>query len=482
MLSKRLWDSMTRFSSRPCIDSARYLDILELSRDWTQNFKNLGLRPGGRVLVQTAKSPLWVSQMMATWNCGGIFVPVPPLDPFIAQKIQQTKPTLLIGVSGVNGLERIDGQPCNPVRADIATILYTSGSAGNPKGTVLSHQNIESNLVMIENLYGQEITHNDRSFSILPWHHCYGLVCELLYLLSRGASIRLPESKNPLHMMKELRQSRPTLLFTVPKMLERISKSHIMYLPSKTLIRYLLWGPQMRMMSVGGGPCPKETIDFFHYGLDIPVYQGYGMTELSPMISLNSPTKNKTGSVGIPLEGVPLRIEDAEIQVGGPCLTPGYLDRITEKGSLLTKLDLIEDKWFPTGDTGFLDENGNLFITGRKKFEYKLTNGKYVNPVFLESCISTAQNVEQVVVMPSENHQYNIAIVGFRKPPRNTQDAVQQIKKALESRAESYEIPRKVYILQQPFTTDNGLLSQKLEPMREKIRLLFLEKKLILEY
>lgn len=475
MLSKRLWDSMTRFSSRSCIDGARYLDILELSQQWTLHFKNLGLRPGGRVLIQSEKSPLWVSQMIATWNCGGIFVPVPPLDPFLSQKIQQTKPSILIGSLEVDTSLSIEGQPSNPFCADIATILYTSGSSGEPKGTVLTHQNIESNLAMIENLYGENITQLDRSFSILPWHHCYGMVCELLYLMSRGASIRLPKSKNQLHMMKELRQSRSTLLFTVPKMLERISKSKIMYIPSKTLIRFLLWGPQIRMMSVGGGPCHKEIIDFFHYGLDIPVYQGYGMTELSPMISLNSPTKNQTGSVGIPLPGVQVRIKDGEIQVAGPCVMAGYLERINEEGILLTKLNLEEEKWFPTGDTGFLNDNGNLFITGRKKFEYKLTNGKYVNPVFLESCISTAQNVEQVVVMASENHQYNIAIVGFRNTPRDT---VQQIKKTLEGRVESYEIPQKVYILQQPLTTDNGLLSQKLEPQRDKIRQLFLEKKL----
>ena len=466
-LSSLLLKSIIKHHSRPCINNFNYSQLWHKIQNHSQTLKTIGIQPKDRIVIQTnIKTIDHAAMMIAAWDSKAVVASL-SADPH-PSIIPKIKPTLTMDCFGSihcnENFVQKNVKTTNHDENDPCLILFTSGSTADPKGVVLSHQNIVSNLQMIKTLYQDNICPEDRSFSILPWHHCYGLVCELLYMIKIGGHIVVP--KNYLNPIPELKWSRPTLLFTVPKMLERIKKSAWNTRYTSTALKYYLFGDQLRMMSVGGSYCSSELIEHFDERFQIPIYQGFGMTETSPMISLNSPNAQKIGSVGKPLNNVKIKIDyDEQILVRSPSLMLGYLDEIDDKNTIKTSLPNIEE-WFPTGDKGYMDNEGYLFIKGRVKHEYKLSNGKYVNPGYLESLLLSSSNFDQVLVIPSDNMDYNICLVHTKLL---VNDAFQEVQKICQGKIERYEIPRKVFLLQSPFTVDNGLLSIKLEPKRQEI-------------
>lgn len=466
-LSSLLLKSIIKNHTRPCINQFTYSNLWNRIQHHSQTLKTISIQPKDRIVIQTnIKTIDHVAMMIAAWDYRAVVASLSAEPhPSIIPKI---KPTLTMDSFGsihchgqfikknVKTDFHCENDPC--------LILFTSGSTAIPKGVVLSHKNIVSNLQMIKTLYQDNICPEDRSFSILPWHHCYGLVCELLYMIKIGGHIVVPSnSKNPI---PEIKWSRPTLLFTVPKMLERIKKSAWNTNYTSKMLKYYLFGDQLRMMSVGGSYCSSELIEHFDERFQIPIYQGFGMTETSPMISLNSPNAQKIGSVGKPLTDVKIKIDyDEQILVRSPSLMLGYLDEIDDKNTIKTNLPVAEG-WFPTGDKGYMDSEGYLFIKGRIKHEYKLSNGKYVNPGYLESLLLSSPSFDQVLVIPSDNMDYNVCLV-YTKLSVN--QAIQEVDKICQGKIEKYEIPRKVFLLQAPFSVENGLLSIKLEPKRQEI-------------
>jgi long-chain acyl-CoA synthetase len=466
-LSSLLLKSIIKHNSKPCINHFNYSHLWNRIQHHSQTLKTVGIQPKDRIVIQTnIKTIDHVAMMIAAWDFKAVVASLSSNPhPSIYPKI---KPTLTMDSFG--SIHSHENFVQKNVKTDIhdendpCLILFTSGSTADPKGVVLSHKNIVSNLQMIQNLYNDNISIKDRSFSILPWHHCYGLVCELLYMIKNGAHIVVP--KNSQDPIPELKWSRPTLLFTVPKMLERIQKSPWNTKYTSRMLKYYLFGDQLRMMSVGGSNCSPAIIEHFDERFQIPIYQGFGMTETSPMISLNSPNAQKIGSVGKPLNDVKIKIDrDEQILVRSPSLMVGYLDEIDNTNTIKTSLSNAEG-WFPTGDKGYMDNEGYLFIKGRIKHEYKLSNGKYVNPSYLESLLLSSPSFDQVLVIPSDNMDYNVCLV-YTKLSAN--QAIKEVDKICQGKIEKYEIPRKVFLLQSPFTVDNGLLSMKLEPKRQEI-------------
>jgi long-chain acyl-CoA synthetase len=466
-LSSLLLKSIIKNHTRPCINQFNYSNLWNRIQHHSQTLKTAGIQPKDRIVIQTnIKTIDHVAMMIAAWDSNAVVASLSANPhPSIIPKI---KPTLTMDSFGsIHSHENLVQKNIkNNIHdeQDPCLILFTSGSTADPKGVVLSHKNIVSNLQMIQTLYNDNISTKDRSFSILPWHHCYGLVCELLYMIKNGAHIAVPKnSQNPI---PELKWSRPTLLFTVPKMLERIQKSSWNTKYTSSMLKYYLFGDQLRMMSVGGSNCSAAIIEHFNERFQIPIYQGFGMTETSPMISLNSPNAQKIGSVGKPLNNVNIKIDyDEQILVQSPSLMLGYLDEIDHKNIIKTWLPNNQG-WFPTGDKGYMDNEGYLFIKGRIKHEYKLSNGKYVNPSYLESLLLSSPSFDQVLVIPSDNMDYNVCLL-YTKLSNN--QAIQEVDKICQGKIEKYEIPRKVFLLKAPFSVDNGLLSIKLEPKRQEI-------------
>jgi len=462
--------NLSKYTYQKCFNSFQYQYLNQLTQHYKNQFKELSIND--RVLIQSPKSIDYVAMMLATWEQKAIFIPVHEIQ---TSHIQKCKPNFIIQNKTI--VNKCNHPKLTNVPIDIATIVFTSGSSGEPKGILLSHQNIISNLKMIDELYSKNITEKDSSFSILPWYHIYGFVCELLYLLSKGSHIHIPTYQQfPKKMVKEIKWARPTLLFTVPKFLYQIKKfdSMFFYIP-QWIKKQLFFGNRVRMISVGGSYCSSDVIQWIEKNYKIPIYQGYGMTECGPMISLNNKNTNKIGSVGKPLLNVKITFNDKnEIIVKSPSLMIGYLDGVYENQLRYT----CNSYQFETGDKGYIDKDGYLYVTGRVKSEFKLLNGKYINSVYIEDLIAMSPYIEQVLIIPSINYDYLICLV--YSSTNDISFIRQEVLSRLKNKVEMYELPKEILLLKEPCTFENKLLTLKHEIKRNMVSLLYYHNKLSL--
>ncbi|MBO0719703.1 MAG: long-chain fatty acid--CoA ligase [Blastocatellia bacterium] len=320
--------------------------------------------------------------------------------------------------------------------ASVATLIYTSGTTGDPKGVMLTHANLVSNA--ITNAGIAQMNEGETALSFLPFSHVFERMTIYMYLYA-GSTIYYAQSMDT--VAEDLLAARPHFMTSVPRLFEKIyaramEKAEEGGRVKAAIARWALvqasewaklvtngkepgallkfkhaiadrlvftkWraalGGRIRGLVSGGAPLSPELALAF-YGAGITIYQGYGMTESSPVIATNYPGANRIGSVGKPIPGVRLKIaEDGEILCSGPNVMPGYYNRAEE-----TKAALETDRdgrvWLHTGDIGRLDADGFLFITDRKKDLLKTSGGKYIAPQPIENAIKQSRFVNQVVVI-----------------------------------------------------------------------------------
>jgi long-chain acyl-CoA synthetase len=323
---------------------------------------------------------------------------------------------------------------------DTATILYTSGTMGQPKGVVLTHANIVSNIQACSRLF--PLTRQDVAMSLLPLCHIFERMLDF-FCFWMGVSIAYAESLDALPL--NLREVRPTLMAVVPRVLEKIHDRVMEAVRNAPPVRQkifrwaggvgkrafpyrlkgqaLPWGLRVKhavadrvifskvreqlggrvaIIISGAAPLARELAEFF-FAMGLPVYEGYGLTETSPVIAVNYPGHAKLGTVGSPIAGVEVRLGEAghepdegsgrEILVRGPNVSPGYHHLEEETRAA------FQDGWFHTGDLGARDDEGYLSITGRKKNLFKTSGGKYVSPEKLENLFQSHPYVSQIVVL-----------------------------------------------------------------------------------
>ncbi len=321
----------------------------------------------------------------------------------------------------------------------LATLIYTSGTTGNPKGVMLSHANLVSNAVT--NCRLSEVKEGEVALSFLPFSHIFERNTIYMYLYA-GVSIFYAGSVET--VAQDLAESHPHFMTSVPRLFEKIyaramEKAEAGGKAKAAIARWAVevakqwakevsngrepdaalkfkhriagalvfskWraamGGRIRALVSGGAPLAPELAEAF-YGARLPIYQGYGLTESSPTITCNIPRANRLGSVGKPIPGVSVRIaEDGEILAAGPNVMQGYYDRPEETDEAL-ETDAQGRVWLRTGDIGYLDEDGFLFITDRKKDLIKTSGGKYIAPQPIENAIKRSRYVNQVVVIGDE--------------------------------------------------------------------------------
>ncbi|MGH9854135.1 MAG: AMP-dependent synthetase/ligase [Blastocatellia bacterium] len=321
----------------------------------------------------------------------------------------------------------------------LATLIYTSGTTGDPKGVMLSHGNLVSNAITNSRL--AEVKEGEVALSFLPFSHIFERNTVYMYLYT-GVSVFYAESVDTVG--QNLAETRPHFMTSVPRLFEKIyaramekaeeggqakaviarwavevakqwakkvseGKQPGALLAFKHKIADSLvfskWraamGGRVRALVSGGAPLAPELARVF-YGAGLPIYQGYGLTESSPTITCNIPRANRLGSVGRPIPGVTVRIaEDGEILASGPNVMRGYYNRPEETAEAL-ETDAEGRVWLRTGDIGYLDEDGYLFITDRKKDLIKTSGGKYIAPQPIENAIKRSRYVNQVVVIGDE--------------------------------------------------------------------------------
>jgi len=323
---------------------------------------------------------------------------------------------------------------------DAATIIYTSGTTAKPKGVVLTHRSFLANLQgCIDHVY---FDHKDIILGVLPMFHSFALTTSLL-LPSRIAC-------------KAVYLKR----FTAPAVLEMIDKHKVTAILAiasiyRVLVRTALAEKgkydtsSLRLCVAGGEPLPEELSRQFEEAFDMPLLEGYGLTETAPVVSVNRPEDHRLGTAGRPLPNVGVQIvsdegavlgpeEEGEIWTTGPNLMKGYYKLPEMTAEVLTR-----DGWFKTGDIGKLDKDGYVSITGRKK-ELIISSGENISPTEIESVIAMHPKVFEAAVVPMPDKtrgEVPKAYVALQ-PDETCTDM--EIKQFCEGRLAKFKIPRAV--------------------------------------
>lgn len=414
-----------------------------------------------------------------------------------------------------------------PHWSEVAVIIYTSGTTGDPKGVILSHGNLTHCSQSGYNVY-PELNETSVALSILPWAHSYAISAELHNFLQFGGSIGIMESLDTLP--DDFLAVRPTHLMSVPRVFNKIYNGIKMMMDEEGGIKKKLFDSacaeakrcrdkkkSLKLIildklvfskirarfggrligSLTASAVMNLDIALFFKDIGVKIFDCYGLSETSPAITMNSPMwGNKIGSVGKPLMDMHVKFDrsrtgpdspDGEILVYGAHIMLGYLNKPEQTAAIMTP-----DTWngFPgirTGDLGRFDEDGFLYVTGRYKDEYKLSNGKYVHPESIETDMKLVPHIANAFVY-GDGKEYNAAIlvpdfITIKKDHRMAKWAamepaemitkedfkdflIREVNAHMEKTFAHYEIPKKYVIIDQDFSLENGMLTQTLKVIR----------------
>lgn len=273
----------------------------------------------------------------------------------------------------------------------LCTILFTSGTTGTSKGVMLSHRNLTDNAVMLD----LKIPVGTVTMTLLPINHVYCLTMDIIKGIYIGVTSCINDSI--MHVQKNLKLFKPDMVLLVPLVIESIYaklKAAGGMMPKK-MVAKAAFGGNLHMICSGGAYLDPEYVDrFAEYG--ITILQGYGMTECSPVISTNLPWDNRKGSVGKLMPNCEAKVVDEELWVKGSSVMMGYYKMPEETA------EALEDGWLKTGDLGYVDEDGFVYITGRKKNLIILANGENVSPEEIENKLSREDLIKEIVVRDRE--------------------------------------------------------------------------------
>ena len=526
---------------------------------------SLGLKQGDAVGVICNNSVEWAVGHFAVSGLGAVYVPMYEAEltqvweyiirdsavkvllvskPEIYEKVKDFPARIhtlekiyVIHGSGENTmpeLERIGEK--KPVKAiypkpeEVAVLVYTSGTTGDPKGVLLTHGNWTSNHHARTVAY-PGFNPDDRTLSLLPWAHCYGLG-ELHTFTAVGGSMGFMGSVNT--VVSDMAKVRPTFLIAVPRIFNKVYDTIVTKVNETGGIKKTLFdagvaaGKERRRLaeqgqssfvanlkfnlidkivfqkirdlfggrlkgSITGSAAMNPEISKFFFDIGIPLYDVYGLSETSPGITANRPDCYRIGSVGQVIDKVKVVIDqsvvepgakDGEIVVYGPNVMKGYHNKPEA-----TKQIMTPDGGVRTGDRGRFDKDGFMWITGRIKEQYKLENGKYVFPAAIEEDICLNHYVQSALVCGA-GKEYNICMIvpdflalksyaEKNNLPTDIQTLVArqdiqtmittEILDALKMKYGSYEIPRKFIFLSEPFTLENGMITQTMKLKRPVI-------------
>ncbi|MCR4340327.1 MAG: long-chain fatty acid--CoA ligase [Gemmatimonadaceae bacterium] len=544
-------------------------ELGERVRHAARGLEALGARPGDRIALLSENRPEWA---IADYAClTGRFVDVPvyptlPADQVVhvlrdsgaiaifvsttaqARKIESIRgelPALRTVISfvptgghaemtlveleahGCQGEteESIAAYRANALQArpdDLATIIYTAGTTGVPKGVMLSHDNLHSNVLGSAAVL--PFVGEDSCLSLLPMSHSFERMAGHYMMFSLGIRIAYAESIEALR--GNMLEVKPTLLLAVPRLYEKIAASvrdkamtggalkRRIFLwasavggewadevlagrkPGRVLgIRYLLAhklvfaklhsavGGRIRFFVSGAAPLNPEINKFF-FSAGLPVLEGYGLTETSPVISVNAPGNIRIGTVGRPIDGVEVRIaDDEEILTRGPNVMQGYYKKPDE-----TRAAVTEDGWFHTGDLGKL-EDGFLTITGRKKDIIVTAGGKNIAPAPIEHRMQSSKYVAQAVML-GDKRKFPIMLIvpnydnlerwareqGLTPTDPKALIAERRVQQLYEREMNTvlaglarYETPKKVVLVEKDFSIEGGELTPKMSIRRNVV-------------
>lgn len=406
---------------------------------------------------------------------------------------------------------------------DLATVIYTSGTTGEPKGVMLSHRNLVSNTLYSGSVF--DLHDDDVALSFLPLSHVFERTVLYIYMYF---GVHICFARGVETVAEDIKEVRPTIVTAVPRLFERIyatiNKRAAETPPMKQKIfhRAVEVGRQVAMLRdqgksvpvrlslelkvldklvftkwreavggrirffVAGGAALSPELAYVFAGAGIPILQGYGLTETSPVVSFNRPTSNRIGTIGQTIPGVKVKIaDDGEILVQGENVMQGYYGMAEETERVIQRYE--DGVWFHTGDIGTIDADGFIRITDRKKDLIKTSLGKYIAPQPIENMIRTIPMVEQAIVIGNSRKFPSALIVpsfetlkayakslniGYRdlkelvRHPRITEYFKKKIDEATKELAPHEKI-KKIALLDQEFSVEGGELTPTLKVRRK---------------
>ena len=442
-----------------CIQEGRrwrevsYGELSRRSRKVSSWLIEQGILARDRIAILSESRPEWSIALFASIRAGAIVVPLDvklgmteltsilsdsqPKVVFVsehyaetARKLKETIPSLqhVVALEELGNLNPAQTHESRERTLDeTALIIYTSGTTGSPKGVQTSFGNLVFQIRNFEALV--EMGPDDRFLSILPLNHLLEMTGGLLGVLHTGGTVCYAQSLYPHEILRCMRERKVTAMISVPLFYKTLKNSIekqvrglrgagglffrcawflAALMPSPEWRRILFYplhrqfGGRLRALVSGGAPLDVDVAQFFDR-LGLPLLQGYGLTETSPVISVNTLRHNRIGSVGLPLPGVEVFIDakdgqaEGEILTRGPHIMQGYYRRDD-----LTREVIDADEWFHTGDLGRLDKQGYLYITGRIKNLIVLGGGKKVHPEEVEACLSRGTTIKEVCVLGTD--------------------------------------------------------------------------------
>jgi len=546
-----------------------YREIAKQVDEFRAGLAALGVGPGDKVSVIADNRPEWAIAAYATYGLGAQYVPMyeaqlPKEWEYILKdcgakvllvandKIDEKCRPMLAANGGVETLQHVinmngktddatsfkgvaelgkknPSPSVKPKPQDICGFIYTSGTTGNPKGVLLTHRNITSNINAVHQIFPMAV--DDVSLSFLPWAHSFGQTVELHCMLSYGASMGLAESVATI--IDNLAEVKPTLLFSVPRIFNRIydgvnkkmqeagglklklfnrmlavakekkeleaanKSSFVTNLQFKVLDKLVAskvrarFGGRLKYAFSGGAALSKDVGEFID-NLGITVYEGYGLTETSPIATANSPLGRKIGSIGRAIPEVRIEIEpvdvapegQGEIIIYGPNVMLGYHNLPEETAQAFNAKG-----GFRSGDMGRTDSEGFVYITGRVKEQYKLENGKYVAPAPLEEKLRLSPYIANIMV-DGTNRPFNVAVIvpdfeslkawakssGISFVANEDLVAKSEVIKLISgeiakygSEFKGFERPEKFVLATEDFSTENNMLTPSLKVKRRNV-------------
>lgn len=433
---------------------------------------------------------------------------------------------MLIGTAGEGEIAdyRRESEKITPDQ--LATIIYTSGTTGEPKGVMLSHANLTSNAT--DALASHCLTRSDLALSFLPLSHVYERTVDNTYIFH---SVPIAYVERMENVPQALLEVRPTRTAAVPRFFEKMYAAILEKGREKTGLRRRLFdwavkvaqqaapwraygkpvsagtklrwwianklvygkiraglGGRLRAICSGSAALSVQLAEFYA-AVNVPVYQGYGLTETSPVVATNGPRAQKIGTVGPPIPNVQVRIaEDGEIQVRGSCVMQGYYRKPEQTQEAMTS-----DGWLRTGDIGNLDADGYLSVTDRKKELLKTSAGKMVAPQPIENRLRTSPYISNALLFGDKRKFLSVLLVpnfgaieaklgggrgraGGAFSSHVEAIADPRVRKLIEDEVErltanlaQYERPKRFALIEDDFTTANGQLTHTMKPKRRII-------------
>ena len=407
------------------IEAKTYTQLKEDSECFSAVLAELG-QQGKHIAIVGPTSYSWVVAYFGTADSGSVVVPLdanlPEAD--LCELIDRADVTTLVYDEAKAGVAQMAAQRCTklehilcmsephgiakeqsmweliggqhagfdyaPQPDQLATIMFTSGTTGKSKGVMLTHRNLAENATCLDMGLESGIV----ILSVLPIHHAYCLSMDILKGISIGSVICINDSL--LRVAKNIKLFEPNMILMVPLMIETLAKKleEAAWIPAP-LVKAKVFGKQFHTVCSGGAYLNPAYLEMFQkYG--ITIWQGYGMTECSPVISTNYGDFMKDGSVGRLMPNCEAKVVDEEIWVKGSSVMQGYYNMPQETAETLA------DGWLKTGDLGYVDEDGYLFLTGRKKNLIITPNGENVSPEEIENKLGENRLVQEVLVRESE--------------------------------------------------------------------------------